>query len=57
MKKNKIFIGLNLYHPDTSLVALNEEKILLGIEEERLNRIKHFSGFPELSLDLLKKIY
>tara|TARA_B100000963_G_scaffold361754_1_gene399271 strand:+ start:2959 stop:4689 length:1731 start_codon:yes stop_codon:yes gene_type:complete len=55
MKKNKIFIGLNLYHPDTSLVALNEEKILLAIEEERLNRIKHFSGFPKLSLDLLKK--
>ena len=55
MTKNKFYIGLNIYHPDTSIVAINKNEIVFGMEEERLNRIKHFSGFPEKSLNLFKK--
>lgn len=55
MTKNKLFIGLNIYHPDTSIVAINKNEIVFGMEEERLNRIKHFSGFPEKSLNLFKE--
>ena len=52
---NKFYIGMNIYHPDTSIAAICNNEIIFAIEEERLNRIKHFSGFPEKSLNLFKK--
>ena len=39
-------LGLNAYHADSAAVLLREGALLAGIEEERLNRIKHWAGFP-----------
>lgn len=45
-----IILGINAYHPDSSASLLVDGKILFAIEEERLNRIKHWSGMPLLSI-------
>jgi carbamoyltransferase len=45
-----IILGINAYHPDSSACLLVNGKILFAIEEERLNRIKHWSGMPLLSI-------
>jgi carbamoyltransferase len=39
-------LGLNAYHADSSAVLLRDGLLLAGIEEERLNRTKHWAGFP-----------
>ena len=44
-------LGLNCYHWDSSACLVENGKILYAIEEERLNRIKHWSGFPLLSIN------
>ena len=43
-------LGLNAYHADSAAVLLRDGALLAGIEEERLNRIKHWAGFPERSV-------
>ena len=45
-----IILGINAYHPDSSACLLIDGKIKIAIEEERLNRIKHWSGFPKLAI-------
>ena len=45
-----IILGINAYHPDSSACLLIDGKVLFAIEEERLNRIKHWSGMPILSI-------
>ena len=45
-----IILGINAYHPDSSACNLVDGKIKFAIEEERINRIKHWSGFPVLSI-------
>ena len=42
----KIILGINANHADSSACIISNGKILAAIEEERLNRIKHFSGYP-----------
>ena len=42
----KIILGINANHADSSACIILNGKILAAIEEERLNRIKHFSGYP-----------
>jgi carbamoyltransferase len=39
-------LGINAFHGDSSAVVLKDGDFLAGIEEERLNRIKHWAGFP-----------
>ncbi|MAG85806.1 MAG: carbamoyltransferase [Flavobacteriaceae bacterium] len=39
-------LGLNAYHGDSSAAIIKDGKLIAAIEEERLNRIKHWSGFP-----------
>ena len=41
-----IILGLNCYHADSSACIIIKGKLEFGIEEERINRIKHSSGFP-----------
>jgi carbamoyltransferase len=41
-----LILGLNMYHADASAVIIEDGKILFAIAEERLNRIKHYAGFP-----------
>ena len=46
-----IILGINAYHPDSSACILIDGKIKFAIEEERIKRIKHYSGLP---LDSIK---
>ena len=43
-------LGINAFHPDSSACLLINGKVIFAIEEERLNRIKHWSGMPLLSI-------
>ena len=42
----KIILGINANHADSSACIIIDGKIIAAIEEERVNRIKHFSGYP-----------
>ena len=46
LNRNKIVIGINAYHADSAACLIVNGKLLAAIEEERINRIKHWSGFP-----------
>jgi carbamoyltransferase len=39
-------LGINAFHGDASAVLLRDGALLAGVEEERLNRVKHWAGFP-----------
>jgi carbamoyltransferase len=39
-------LGINAFHGDASAVLLRDGHLLAGVEEERLNRVKHWAGFP-----------
>jgi carbamoyltransferase len=41
-----LILGLNAFHGDSSACLLRDGEIVAAVEEERLNRIKHWSGFP-----------
>jgi carbamoyltransferase len=42
-------LGLNAFHGDASAALLSHGQLVTAVEEERLNRIKHWAGFPNLS--------
>tara|TARA_B100000787_G_scaffold71256_1_gene52374 strand:- start:2456 stop:4180 length:1725 start_codon:yes stop_codon:yes gene_type:complete len=42
----KVILGINAYHADSSACILIDGTIIAAIEEERINRKKHFSGYP-----------
>ena len=46
-----IILGINAYHPDSSAALLVDGKPIAAIAEERLNRIKHYAGFPHLAVN------
>lgn len=50
-------LGINFNHPETSVVLFVDNEIVFGVEEERLNRIKNFSGFPLLGIKYILKKY
>lgn len=39
-------LGINAFHGDSAAALLRDGTFHAGIEEERLNRIKHWAGFP-----------
>ena len=43
-------LGLNIFHGDSSAALVKNGEIVAATEEERFNRIKHFSGFPVSSI-------
>src|ERR1700689_2566899 len=43
-------LGLNAFHGDASAALLCQGQLVAAIEEERLNRIKHWAGFPNLAV-------
>ncbi|MDC3053894.1 carbamoyltransferase, partial [Candidatus Pelagibacter sp.] len=45
-----IVLGLNCNHADSSACIIKENKLVFGIEEERLNRVKHWAGVPVMSI-------
>ena len=46
-----IILGLNANHADSSACLIKDGKLLFGIEEERVNRIKHWAGVPIQSIE------
>jgi carbamoyltransferase len=40
-------LGLNAFHGDASAALLIDGQLVAALEEERLNRVKHWAGFPE----------
>ena len=43
---DNLILGLNAFHGDSAAVVLSDGGFRSGIEEERLNRVKHWAGFP-----------
>jgi len=41
-----LVLGLNMFHADASAAIVSEGEVVFAIAEERLNRHKHFGGFP-----------
>jgi carbamoyltransferase len=41
-----LILGLNMFHADASAAIIQDGEVVFAIAEERLNRIKHFGGFP-----------
>ena len=47
---NNIILGINSDHADSSACIFVDGKLVAASEEERFNRIKHWSGFPIQSI-------
>jgi len=45
-----LILGLNMFHADASAAILEDGVVKFAIAEERLNRAKHFGGFPALAV-------
>ncbi len=45
-----LILGLNMFHADASAIIILDGEVVFAIAEERLNRIKHFAGFPALAV-------
>src|SRR5271168_3143657 len=45
-----LILGLNMFHADASAAIVVDGEVAFAIAEERLNRRKHFGGFPALSV-------
>jgi len=45
-----LILGLNMFHADASAAMVEDGKILFAVAEERLNRHKHYGGFPALAV-------
>jgi carbamoyltransferase len=45
-----LILGLNMFHADASAAIIVDGEVRFAIAEERLNRHKHFGGFPALSV-------
>jgi carbamoyltransferase len=43
-------LGLNAYHGDASAALVIDGQLVAAVEEERINRIKHWAGFPSQSI-------
>ena len=41
-----LILGLNMFHADASAAIVLDGEVKFAIAEERLNRHKHFGGFP-----------
>ena len=46
----RLTLGLNVNHADSSACILKDGKLLFAIEEERINREKHWAGLPVNSI-------
>ncbi|MCA9050475.1 MAG: nodulation protein [Planctomycetaceae bacterium] len=43
-------LGINAYHGDASAALVVDGRLVAAVEEERLNRVKHWAGFPAQSV-------
>ena len=44
------YLGISAYHAGSSACIFKDGEIICAIEEERLNRVKNWAGFPMLSI-------
>ena len=52
----KTILGINCYHADSSACIVKDGLLIAALEEERINRIKHWAGFPKESIKQCLKI-
>ena len=45
-----LILGLNMFHADASAAIVQDGEVAFAIAEERLNRKKHYGGFPTLAI-------
>src|SRR5690348_5618171 len=45
-----LILGLNMFHADASAAIVEDGRVVFAIAEERLNRHKHYGGFPSLAI-------
>ncbi len=45
-----LILGLNMFHADASAAIVQDGEVIFAVAEERLNRHKHFGGFPALAV-------
>jgi len=45
-----LILGLNMFHADASAAIVQDGEVVFAIAEERLNRHKHYGGFPALAV-------
>ena len=45
-----LILGLNMFHADASAAIIRDGEVVFAIAEERLNRAKHYGGFPTLAI-------
>src|SRR5579871_6655967 len=41
-----VILALNAFHGDASAAVLRDGQLIAALEEERLNRMKHWAGLP-----------
>ena len=41
-----VILALNAFHGDASAAVLRDGHLIAALEEERLNRVKHWAGLP-----------
>lgn len=39
-------LGINAYHGDSAAAIMQDGRLLAAVEEERINRVKHWAGLP-----------
>lgn len=44
-------LGLNAFHGDSSAALVKDGHLVAAVEEERFRRMKHWAGFPAMSID------
>ena len=44
-------LGLSSFYHDSAACLIIDGNIIAAAQEERFNRIKHFEGFPTLSIN------
>lgn len=47
-----LILGINAFHANSSACLLKNGEIIFAIEEERINRIKNWAGFPKQSIQM-----
>ena len=47
-----VTLGLNFNHADSSACLFIDNSLKFAVEEERINRIKHWAGIPYNSISL-----
>src|SRR5579863_6995699 len=45
-----LILGLNMFHGDASAALVQDGEVVFAVAEERLNRVKHYAGFPSLAI-------